>query len=869
MLASYSEYMHKKAALEEYRAQYPDDADSIAKVQAALEAYESKNDVAADDPGTAREVSALTAPTEGLPSQEEISQQLSHDAPEPDRVSQLFSMLDPLHPLQPQVLATAPATTHPAGDEGAKDEWVRGDLDNPNGRVIVYDAPLAKVREDLAANPGLLDSVGLHMSSGATVEKGDSVEQAYNDLMWTKAADAAAKAGKTAYRYAKAPWLGDGKNASLLDSLSTKLKAGALPGIEGASAFVLGVDDMANFGAARAATNAGLDATDIGESEPLGPEEKAARAALEPKHAIEGSANAGGGDELVGGSATSPAKSARENSDRLEEEHPVLHTAGQVVGAVPGLLAKAGAKAVGLVSKTAATAVEQGTKALGEWSLTNGLWDAIMGTGKVAAERGVVNSTVRGGAAAASDQAIREGLQAGSRYAETGDTGTTLREAGGRVATAAAPGAALMGLGTGVRKLAGTVAEEVRTGPRYKGAPGRVEAQGVEPKLFKGHEPTPVMREAELRGRKDGGKSTLTVLANDLNEPLADAANFRQADAERVGEANRAEYYRTPEAAQTLPVPKLVETSVEKLRELTSNVPRKGLKGVAKPGAESPVKGIFNANIEGVSTRKTKTGIPLTVDEAQKFLSDENKANLDFEKLSQKKGAKVWVTPRRYDAAHADEVIEQLAGSTDDHVAAVYESALEDRKARSFHGRKGGWAEAHEVQADAEAKAAEAAQAIGSKSPRGPAKAVRQLGKSRGQSDALPALEEAAGRAGGDAPERLKGARAAQDLADIDRWSAIGGLSPHGGQHGLLGLWGLGDKAVLRAAYPAARSIERMAPGAAAGSARLLGIPTRAAMQPDKEKPPEAPRNGGSNRKLARRTKSQRKLARRQKEDQQ
>jgi hypothetical protein len=33
------------------------------------------------------------------------------------------------------------------------------------------------VREDLANNPALLDYIGLHMSPGATVEKGDSVEQ--------------------------------------------------------------------------------------------------------------------------------------------------------------------------------------------------------------------------------------------------------------------------------------------------------------------------------------------------------------------------------------------------------------------------------------------------------------------------------------------------------------------------------------------------------------------------------------------------------------------------------------------------------------------------------------------------------------------
>jgi hypothetical protein len=185
MLASYSEYMHKKAALEEYRAQYPDDADAIAKVQAALSAYEAKNDVAPNDPGTAREVSALNAPTAGLPSQEEISQRLSHDSPAPvdQRVSSLVDQLDPGFALPPQALATLPATTHPEGDKTAETEWVRGDLSNPNGRVIVYDAPLSKVREDLAANPNMLEGLGVTISPGSRVEKGDVAEQAYQQWM--------------------------------------------------------------------------------------------------------------------------------------------------------------------------------------------------------------------------------------------------------------------------------------------------------------------------------------------------------------------------------------------------------------------------------------------------------------------------------------------------------------------------------------------------------------------------------------------------------------------------------------------------------------------------------------------------------------
>ena len=858
MLASYSEYMHKKAALEAYRAQYPDDVDTAAKVQAVLAGYESKNEIADDDPRTAEQVSALNAPTEGLPSQEEISQELSHDAPAADpRVSHLVSMLDPMSPLQPQALATQPATTHPEGDAGAQDEWLRGPLDNPAGRVIVYDAPLSVVRQKLAENPLLLDGIGLSISPGSTIEKGDSVEQGYQDYQWRQAADAAAKAGKTAYRASKATWLGDGQNASLLDSLSTKLKASALPAFGGLTAFVLGADDAANFGAGEALANAGV--LDDGATSP---EEQAARAALDPrKHAVPGSKFIGGGnDEAVSGLASTELddKSGRETRDILKEENSGLHTTGQVAGLAPGLAGKAASKAVGLVSKAGGQAVERGTKGLADWSLSNGLWDAITGTGTAAAKQGVVASTLRGGAAAATDQAIREGVQAGSRYAETGDTGTSLREAGGRVAGAAAPGAVLSSLGSGVRRGASALGEEVRWGSRYGGAPGRVEAQGVEPRLGRGHVAPPVVREAELRGRKEGGRAPLTVLADDLNEPLGDAARHRRAEVERVGEANRAEHYATPEGGQTLPVTHLVETSVDKLRELTSEVPRKGLKGVAKPGAEGPVKGLFNANIEGVSARKTKTGIPLTVDEAQKFLSPEWQEKLDFEKLAQKKGAKVWVTPRRYDAAHADEVIEQLGGSTDEHMATVYEAALKDREGRSWSGRKGGWAEAHEHQAAEEGKARETAKAIGADSPRGPAKAVERLGKSKGQSDALKPLEETAKRAGGDAPEKLKGARVAEDLGDLRRWASLGSQSPRGGQRSLMGLTALGDMAVLRGVHPLTRSLEKMKPGKAAAAARVVNAGVRKAREPE---PPAQPGKAGprvKNRSRSRRPQTNR-----------
>ena len=70
-----------------------------------------------------------------------------------------------------------------------------------------------------------------------------------------QAAEAAAKGGKTAYRYARAPYLTSGPNASILDSLSTKL--GNMPG-DVMQAFVMGYDNTANFGIGNAISDAGL-----------------------------------------------------------------------------------------------------------------------------------------------------------------------------------------------------------------------------------------------------------------------------------------------------------------------------------------------------------------------------------------------------------------------------------------------------------------------------------------------------------------------------------------------------------------------------------------------------------------------------------
>jgi hypothetical protein len=563
--------------------------EAVAKVQAAIDEYESAG--------------------------------LSHEAPQMG--GDLKSMLDPMSPLIPQALSVQPATTHPAGDEGAKEEWLRGDLSNPNGVVIVYDAPMAKVREDLAKNPALLDAVGMSISPGAKVDKGGATEQAYQDFKFRETADAAAKAGKTAYRYSRAPWVAGGKNASFLDTLSTKVKASVLPGSEGATAFVMGVDDTANFGAANAASDAGL----LDNAPPkLTPEEEASgkygyhpTLGKVPKSWVkEGKAGGvpvgGGNDEVVGGVAATAAKSGastRESNDMIREEYPKARVAGQVAGIVdPTMVAGAAGKAANLVRKGSGEAVEKGIAELRHWNPANSLWEWVTGayTPKNVLGAAAVD-VAKAGVAGGASHAVSEAARAGSNYAATGDTGTTLGEAGGRVfdaaKSAAGPAAAFAGARVG--------GNWVREGSRYEGLPGEVEKlNGGKVYPIAGHATPPALKAARVEGKsREVPVDALGVLAEQVKKPLFDAAKGHVTDIKRaVGERNTA-FERTPEGRAKLPYTQLATTALDKTRERMSSSGGR-MRSVGVPNAERNPKGIFNTNIEGVSVTPREGWIPVS-----------------------------------------------------------------------------------------------------------------------------------------------------------------------------------------------------------------------------------------------------------------
>ena len=579
------------------------------------------------------------------------------------KTQELIRRLDPSQPLQPQVLALQPGTGHPGGDEAAKQEWIRGDIDNPAGKVIVYDAPVAEVRQKLMENPQIFKSLGYDapMSSEAvtSIQAGDSIHQAYNDWLWGQTADAAVKAGKTPYRYSKAPWLKSGNGASVLDTLSTKVKTSGLPAIETATAFVLGQDNTANFSAATAVGEAGL----LDQKKPTAAEDAKVqedfdkvRAAfgqtgprqppLKPREAtVPGGVPVGGDkDEIVGSvSAASRGKSTAENLDMLREESPVAHGAGQVLGIAPGLpglavkgagkaaatVAKLGGEAAEGAVRSAADAVESGVKGLAGWNPATKLWEWVTGAGAAAQSTSVLKNVGNAAAGAATHQGVTEAVRAGANYAGTGETGTTLGRAAMRTAGAAGGGAAFAGtpavLQGGAKLASKGINKWVEQGRRYEGIPGRLRQLGTEFKFGKGPVPSPVVQQAreEAAARAGvGGVKPIDTIAEKMAGPLTAAVKSntqtKKIDVSRAQE----EVHQSVEGKALIPATNIVTTAVDILRKRMAPLRGRGVKtSVGVPNAELPAKRIFNANIEGVSLRPVEGAIPIKVSELGSFLN--------------------------------------------------------------------------------------------------------------------------------------------------------------------------------------------------------------------------------------------------------
>lgn len=741
-----------------------------------------------------------------------------------EQAQALMQQLDPSMPIVPQVLATQGGTNHPGGDQEAESEWLSGPLDNPAGRVIVYDAPADITRQRLMENPQLQRTLfgrELTPEDIASIQAGDSMHQAYNDLEWESVAKQARAGGKTAYRHNRAPWLDGGPNASWLDTLSTKLKASALPAMETASAFIMGVDNSANFGAATAAANAG--AFDGDSPAPLTPEEEASgqwemhpTLGKMPKGSVKrgavGTPIGGGGDEVVGGvfQTAAPGASARETNDRLVAESPIAHAAGEVGGAFTGASSKLFDMTLGAASKTIA---KEGS-GLGRRALAGALG---MGT------------------AGAAEQAIGEGVDA----AAGGDA--TLGEAAGRVAEGGADALMFGGPFAAIQGLAKAGGKWVREGKRYKGLPGQAEKlNGGKVEVGRGHIDPPDVQAARAEGKSRKMEvGPVDVLAEKLDEPIRQAGSELVGKVEKAGAANAAAHYASDEGKAPLRAKNVMKASLDRLRAVTGDVGDKKVP-VGKSSGASAVLDIFNTNIEAVSAKPSKGSIPLSRQEAESYLSKEWQEKLGLGKPESKKGVwtsdktepvvdTVYITPRRYSSESLDDVIRQFGKSSDENVKALREAALADRERRTWNGVKGGWSKVQEEQAKGVAKAKDLQERAGGDKPGGAYKAVVQASTPhKGESRKLSAISELAKRSDAARPkpygpqstgpgptEKLfDSARAAGVMDELRGWSSLG-KNPSGLDRGRTAA--AFDAATLRLGYPIARKVEK------AGDARKMG----------------------------------------------
>lgn len=528
--------------------------------------------------------------------------------PDPDqaKADELAPLLSPAMPIAPQVLATQPATTHPGGDEAAQADWVVKGTDSAKGATVVYEPPLAKARKELLENPQLLAALypdePITREEIAAMDESSDIYKTYADHKWNEVRWAAADSGATAYRHAKMPWLqGGAAGLSPLHTIVTKVRGSIDPAIEGANAFIMGMDDTATFGAAKKAGEA-IDRNVGAGPSPETPVADAIRGAS-ATGGVSGEANAGASPEAV--------------NEMLAEENPKLHTAGQIAGmftpgGVMGLLGKAGAKVVAGAGR-AAEALGAGTKLAG------------------AAKLGGAGAAAAGGGAAAS--AGRDIVEAGANLAQTGETGTTPGEVAGRAAEAALdPMNLALGVGgeaAGMAARAG--AKAIADSPRYGGNIDRIKQLGGKFVFGKGPMGTKET-DAAIAAGKARDITPVAVMAEELAPKIAAAENELAAgnlvgakakkDALKQEHAKFKEgYFKSKEGEQALPPVATMETNLKHLRSKMTPEPGGGLRPVGNAEGVATARAEFSGDVAKVSLEPAKGAIELTPDEAEMFLS--------------------------------------------------------------------------------------------------------------------------------------------------------------------------------------------------------------------------------------------------------
>jgi hypothetical protein len=500
--------------------------------------------------------------------------------------------------LLPQALSVQPATTRPEGDEAEVHDWQVDPVGASKGKVFVYDVPLDTAKKDLLEHPEKLralypdllaeNPLAITPQQILEMEHGSDILEDYQQMTWRDTANAAAGAGKTAIRYAKAPWLQAGaKGGGVLDQLALKLEGGVQPYGEATHAFVMGIDDTSQFGAGRAAT----EAAEL-EMDPLNPF----------------------GSERVGGIT---ATSAVERNALAESEHPNLHLGGQALGALTG------------------------------WGASNFLFGQILRGGRAAAgalggglASRVATGAVAGTAAAAAQSAGNDLVDVGANAINPEVDAPALEDIPGRAGETALAGAPLAAggalVGEAALAKAGRPAQRgqpppapapgesssIRWGNRYDGAVGQLERD-----LGKDFEVSTVggprskrIEEAKVAARK-ADQQPGDMMANEIAGPIAKVLDEDVKGVLETVSRNRDEFIRSPEGQEPIPVRNFLTEAVKELRaDMQAAGKQKVPKAVGKKDSGGELVDFVNTQIDHVSLEPVEGAIALSPEEAQAFL---------------------------------------------------------------------------------------------------------------------------------------------------------------------------------------------------------------------------------------------------------
>ncbi len=518
--------------------------------------------------------------------------------------SNLAGQLDPRFSLLPQALAVQPTTTDPAGDDAAKDKWLVDGGKNAKGTVIYYEPPLSVAKKDLLENPAIgrmlyPDDPGiLDPQEIANLKASDPLFDDYKNHKWNETAKAAAAAGKTVYRYSKAPYLqGDGA-ASTLNTLGLKAINSAEPALSAIQSFLGGIDKAGYFGIGNRVGGAvsGLP----------GAPPSAAGGASDPfLESLKGSP-----DEptksFVGG--TSNAANFKDYAALSAEEHPVVGALGQGLGM------------------------------LHHWTPTNQLFQAATNTaarGAAAVGGGVLArlgaSTLGAGAAGALDQGIREGVNAAGDLAEHGETPITMGGALGNMEDAALLTGGIGGGLEGAGALSKAGADAIANGSHFRGVPGRLERAGVKFTVgippFGGPQLSPETK-AVVNAARMTDKLPGDFIAKQIAPDIAKAADEEVKGAIQKVTDRKQVFYKTREGQMRLPAAEVVKRELGLLDSAHSEVDGQLRPIGDKQSQVSFLHRNFNNDIGGVSLDPVPGAIPLDPKKADAYLSDYWKGKL-------------------------------------------------------------------------------------------------------------------------------------------------------------------------------------------------------------------------------------------------